>query len=89
MARTRPLSATAHALLWPTLLLSLAGWIIALAGISAVQRSCNVHPELISKAPVEQTSALPQVGCRRAFRFPWFVWSGKRGWFFFTSIFFF
>lgn len=79
MARTRPLSTLAHSLLWPTILLSLAGWIIALAGISAAQRSCNESGEALLTPDVRQASSLPQqgVGCHQLLRFPWWILWGS------------
>ena len=78
MARTRPLSTLAHSLLWPTILLSLAGWIIALAGISASQRTCNNDPALMTPLAA-QAASVPQqgVGCHQLLRFPWWILWGS------------
>ena len=71
MARARHLSILAHSLLWPTILLALAGWIVSLAGISASQKTCNNTPGILNEVPqFAQTSDLPQIGCKRFLRFP-------------------
>ena len=79
MARARPLSTLAHSLLWPTILLSLAGWIIALAGISAAQRTCNNSGAELLTPDVRQASSLPRqgVGCHQLLRFPWGILWGS------------
>jgi hypothetical protein len=78
MARARHLSILAHSLLWPTILLALAGWIVSLAGISASQKTCNNTPGILNEVPqFAQTSDLPQIGCKRFLRFPWWIMWGS------------
>jgi len=73
MARTRPLTTLFHALVWPSILIALAGWIIALAGLAASQRSCNSDLGLLTQQQPQfhQVSTLPAVGCHATFRWPW------------------
>ena len=78
MARARHLSILAHSLLWPTILLALAGWIVSLAGISASQKTCNNTPGILNEVPqFAQTSDLPLIGCKRFLRFPWWIMWGS------------
>ena len=41
MAQRRPLSSATHGLFWPIVALTFCAWVVALAGLSAVQRDCS------------------------------------------------
>jgi len=69
----RPLSTLAHGLIWPFILLSLAGFIIALSGLASSQRACNGDPAIAENPEFSQVGTNPQIACSKAFRWPWFV----------------
>lgn len=64
--RTRSRLSPAHLAGWPVLALALISWIILLAGVAALQKSCSNDDNFVAVG-----SVLPAVGCNRAYKYQW------------------
>ena len=65
---TRARMSPAHLAGWPTIALALISWIILLAGVAAVQKSCSNDDGFVAVG-----SVLPAVGCNRAYKYQWYA----------------
>eukprot|EP00884_Botryococcus_braunii_P012487 jgi/Botrbrau1/21239/Bobra.39_2s0037.1 len=70
--QSRTLSGLGHSLLWPLLFLLFCGWVIELAGISALQASCSSDPT-IQDPTYSRLTLQAGTGCSKALRWVWWI----------------